>query len=267
MQNHENQRFESLFQETGYQRLKNELYSYLLRKRAVAKCLSIETMGRVLEVGCGISPTTGAVNRIVYSDLSFEAMRLLKHSREKGLYVVADGVKLPFKTNAFSHAICAEVLEHVENDRCMLKELSRILKKPAGCLILTLPHRRAYFANDDAYVHHYRRYEIPEVMRWIRSMHLTPVQIKKVMGPVGKATMSLIAWFYMRLQRQRPGPLSGRVNIEPKFHESLISWFRWLNRCYHYFMWLEARIIPLSMATVVLIQSRINNKDAEPNDN
>jgi len=266
MQNHENQRFDSLFQEAGYQRLKNDLYSYLLRKRAVEKSLNTETPERVLEVGCGISPTAGAVDRIVYSDLSFEAMRLLKHSQKKGLYVVADGINLPFKTNAFSHAICAEVLEHVENDRCMLKELIRILKKPAGCLILTLPHRRAYFANDDRFVNHYRRYEIPEFTQCLSAMELTPVQIKKVMGPAGKATMSLLAWIYLRIQRLRSGPRSGKAKICPKFYDYFILWFKWLNRCYHYFMWFEATIVPLPLAAVVLIQSRIKNPDAEHND-
>ena len=266
MKNHENQRFDSLFQKAGYQRLKNDLYSYLLRKRAVEKTLAKEMPGRVLEVGCGISLTAGAPDRIVYSDLSFEAMRLLKHSQKKGFYVVADGISLPFKTNAFSHAICAEVLEHVENDLFMLNELIRTLKKPAGCLILTLPYRKAYFANDDRFVNHYRRYEIREITQRLRSMGLKPVQIKKVMGPIGKAAMSLLAWIYSRNQRPQHRRNSGKEIIGPKFFRNFITLFRWLNLCFHYFMWLEAKITPLPLASVVLIRSRITSKGDNPSD-
>jgi SAM-dependent methyltransferase len=219
MNNYENQRFDLLFQDTGYQRLKNYLYSYLLRKKAVEKFLSTETPERILEIGSGISPVAGAMlDCIVYSDLSFEAICLLKQTQKKGHYVVADGINLPFKADAFSHAICAEVLEHVENDRFMLNELIRILKKPAGCLILTLPHRKAYFANDDRFVNHYRWYEIREITRRLKSMGLKPVQIKKVMGPMGKAAMCLLAWICSRNPRLQYGKSSGEATIGPKFY-------------------------------------------------
>jgi ubiquinone/menaquinone biosynthesis C-methylase UbiE len=258
MQKHENQRFDFLFQDAAYQCLKNYLYSYLLRKRAVEKSLSNENPERVLEVGSGISPVAGSMTSIVYSDLSFESMFLLKRTPKKGLYVVADGMNLPFKADAFSHTICAEVLEHVENDCFMLNELIRILKKPNGRLILTLPHRKAYFANDDRFVNHYRRYEIGEIKRYLRSLGLRPVKIKKVMGPTGKAAMSLLAWIYLRYQR--PNASSGKALSNPKFYANFIPLFKWLNRCFYYFMWLEAKIVPLPLATVVLIQSRITSK-------
>ena len=263
MHNFDNNRFDSFFKDPKYQLLKNSLYSYLLRKRAIEKSLNEETPGLILEVGSGISPVAINSERIVYADLSFEAMGLLKRTLKGGDYVVADGADLPFKSNVFSHAICSEVLEHLENDRFMLNEVTRILIRPAGCLILTLPHRKAYFANDDELVAHYRRYEIREIVDRLDLLGLRTVQIKKVMGPVGKATMSLVAWIYGRFPRIGTTTRPNGGDVRKRFENILIAVIRWLNRCYRNFMWLEAQLVPLALAAVVLIKSFTAERDVK----
>ena len=138
--------FQQFFKEEKYLSLKNYLYNYLLRKRAVEKCLKNDHRSLMLEIGSGISPLVADTGNIVYSDISFEAISILKQTQPKGYYVVADGTHLPFKTNTYSHVICSEVLEHVESDRQMIAEIFRTLKKPQGFLIVTIPHRKRYFA-------------------------------------------------------------------------------------------------------------------------
>ena len=53
-------------------------------------------------------------------------------------------------------------MEHLRNDQQALKEMARVMK-PSGQLIITFPHRKFYFANDDCFVEHFRRYELHEM--------------------------------------------------------------------------------------------------------
>jgi ubiquinone/menaquinone biosynthesis C-methylase UbiE len=129
-------RFEDFFADDAYVLLKNHLYNYLLRRRAVRKYLQPEMADRILEVGSGLSPMTEASDRIVYSELSFAALRTLKRSQGRGYFVVADATHLPFKADSFSQVICSEVLEHLPEDRPALREIASVMK-PGGSLILT----------------------------------------------------------------------------------------------------------------------------------
>jgi ubiquinone/menaquinone biosynthesis C-methylase UbiE len=157
-------RFQDFFEDDKYVALKNYLYNYLLRKRAVEKVMQNEKKGVVLEIGSGISPTLTSWDRVVYSDLSFSALRTLRQVHAKGYYVVADGMNLPFKADAFSHAISSEVLEHLDDDRKALKEFAGVTKR-GGSLVVTFPHQHFYFSFDDRFVNHHRRYKLPEMER------------------------------------------------------------------------------------------------------
>ena len=55
MNNHNVNRFQDLFNENKYTTLKNHLYNYHLRKKAVEKNLQNENIKLILEIGSGIS--------------------------------------------------------------------------------------------------------------------------------------------------------------------------------------------------------------------
>ena len=114
-------RFQDFFEEDKYIVLKNYLYNYLLRKRAIEKNIRPEMIKLALEVGSGISPVMTKTHRVVYSDLSFSALQILKRTCGNGWHVVADNMNLPFKPSVFSHTICSEVLEHLKDDHKALK--------------------------------------------------------------------------------------------------------------------------------------------------
>ena len=258
MQNFRNLRFQDLFRDGKYLALKNYLYNYLLRKRAVEKSLLAENIERVLEIGSGISPLAKQVDLTVFSDVSLDAIRLLKRQQQKGYYVVADGRQLPFKPQVFSHAICSEVLEHVEDDLAVLEELRRILRKPAGCLVITVPHRKCYFTNDDHFVKHYRRYELDEIRHKLTSTGLKPIVLKKVLGPMEKITMSFAVYLFSILQKYKR--LKGKAQKRGQLRVLifLAPFFEWANIFYQGFVWLDARIMPLSLSTVILIKSVVS---------
>jgi hypothetical protein len=146
-------------------------------------------------------------------------------------------------------------LEHLENDRQALKEMSRILKQPCGCLIITVPHRKCYFANDDYFVKHYRRYELSEIKSRLRASGLDPVQTKKVLGPLEKVTMILVVFLFMLIQKQKPGKNSAERDLDLRFMTFFAYLFKWTNLFYMGYIWLDAMIMPRSFSSVILIKS------------
>lgn len=266
MNSPENRDFQYLFNEEKYIALKNYLYNYKLRKRAVQKSLFGEAPERILEVGSGISPLATNSDNTVYSDMSFDAVHLLKRNQRHGYYVVADGIHLPFKSNVFSHSICSEVLEHIEHDLQALKELARVLNKYYGCLIITVPHRKRYFINDDVFVKHHRRYEISEIKERLKSAGFKPVCLSKLLGPLEKATMSLAVYFYSITQRRNSSERMSRAISNRCFKDLFVSFFRWANLFYKGFVWLDAKVMPLSLSSVILIKSNILKEKNNVND-
>jgi len=253
-------RFQDFFKENKYTTLKNYLYNYQLRKRAVEKNLKNEKAELILEVGSGISPVMMKSGDIVYSDLSFSAIQLLKHSYGKGYYVVADGMNLPFKSGVFSHAVSSEVLEHLRDDRLAIKEISRVMKQ-LGCFIVTFPHRKFYFAIDDRFVGHFRRYEINEMRDRLKEAGFKPVSVQKILGPLEKGTMCFAVLCFSIVQKFKPQ----KVKMAEK---SLIttlftSIFKWANLFYAMLAWLDARIMPRALSTVLLINSILSDKSRD----
>lgn len=255
MDSNDGNRFVDFFKEGKYVLLKNYLYNYLLRKRAIEKCLQQESPTLILEVGSGISPVATKFRRIVYSDLSYEAVKILKQTQKNGYYVVADGMHLPFKSSGFSHIICSEVLEHLENDLQALKEMARTLKQPLGKLIVTVPHRKCYFTNDDYYVKHQRRYEIPEIKNRLRVNGLDPVQTQKVLGPLEKVTMILVVFFFTIIHQHSPDKNIEKNGWSFRFITLFAFIFKWVNLFYQGYVWLDAKIMPRSFSSVILIKS------------
>ena len=247
-------RFEDFFADDAYVLLKNHLYNYLLRRRAVRKYLQPERGEPILEVGSGLSPMTEASNRVVYSELSFPALRTLRGWRGKGVYVVADATHLPFKAGSFSQVIASEVLEHLPEDRSALCEIASVMK-PGGSLILTFPHRRSYFAGDDRFVNHLRRYELGEMKTNLDEAGLKTAEIQKVLGPLEKITAMAFVALIPLFEHFRKEKRDGEGQEGAMTSGFLVSFFRSMNRLYSALVWLDARLAPRCLSSVLLIRA------------
>lgn len=250
-------RFQDFFEENQYTTFKNYLYNYHLRKMAVEKNLKSENTELILEVGSGISPVMMKSRNIIYSDLSFSAIQFLKHLYGKGYYVVADGISLPFKSGSFSHTICSEVLEHLSDDRRAIKEIARVMK-PSGHFIVTFPHRKFYFAIDDRFVGHFRRYEINEMMDLLKDAGFRPITIQKVLGPLEKTTMCFAVLCFSIIQKVRSEKVKVPRNLV--IVNIFSSIFKWANLYYAIIAWIDAQIMPRALSTVLLINSILSDK-------
>ena len=249
MRHADERRFEDFFEEDRYVVLKNHLYNYLLRKRLISATIRDVAPKLTLEVGSGLSPMITGVDNVVYSELSHRALRTLREQQQgRGKYVVADCTKMPFRDGAFGATVCSEVLEHVENDEVAIGELSRVLEAN-GSACITVPHRRFYYAADDRFVRHFRRYELDELIGKLDAAGLEPKAIKKVLGPLDKAVMYSTVMAFSLTHRAPTGEKRTGRSIH-----AFLPLFKWANRAIACLAWLDARIVPRALATVVFVQ-------------
>ncbi len=247
-------RFEDFFVEGSYVVLKNYLYNYRCRVRRINGALAQDEVKNILEVGSGLSPIVTDDDRVVYSELSHRALRTLKHFNKRGHYVVADGTKLPFRDGVFSHTVCSEVLEHVENDQKAIQELARVMSS-SGKAYITVPHRKFYYAADDRFVHHFRRYEIAEMADKINNAGMSLKSTKKVLGPLEKITMFSVVMLFALTQRVI-GPRGDQPTSPGSLTRLVAPIFDWMNRFYALLARADAAIMPISLATVVLFEAQ-----------
>ena len=245
------ERFEDFFEEDRYVALKNHLYNYVLRKRLISSVVASHAPDLTLEVGSGLSPMITGVDNIVYSELSHRALGTLRGRNGRGHYVVADCTRLPFKDGSFDATVCSEVLEHVEDDQGAIKELARVMNAD-GSASITVPHRQFYFAADDRYVRHFRRYELEDILAKLDNAGLEARSVKKVLGPLEKVLMFSTVMFFSFLQRFRsPRKTRGDGGLL----SAIAPVFKWINLGIAGVAWLDAKIMPRALATVIFVEA------------
>jgi SAM-dependent methyltransferase len=113
---------------------------------------------RVLEVGCG----TGNVLRdLIGMDLHMEGLRYAQRRVNPALLVRADAGRPPFSVR-FDVVGLFDVLEHLDDDIAVLRQLRELLSAN-GVLLLTTPANRSLWSYFDVGAHHRRRYERGEL--------------------------------------------------------------------------------------------------------
>lgn len=99
---------------------------------------------KFLEVGCGLGYFSNKASRLGAKvsgiDIGPKLVAINKKLTPNGKFMVSSASKLPFKDESFDVVLSTEVIEHVENQKAALKEMSRVLKKN-GILVITTPNR------------------------------------------------------------------------------------------------------------------------------
>jgi SAM-dependent methyltransferase len=112
------------------------LLGYIYRKYWLYPKLNTKLIGKTLDVGCGIGDFL-KFRRYTYGvDIDPNA---IKYCKAKGLNVsLICNNKISFSDNFFDSVILDNVLEHIENPKPLLLEISRILKLK-GILLIGVP--------------------------------------------------------------------------------------------------------------------------------
>jgi SAM-dependent methyltransferase len=184
----------------------------------------------LLEVGCGTGFVLSGI-RAAYpamaltgGELSAAACRAARE-RLRGVSVLRiDARRIPF-AGEFDVVCAFDVIEHVEDDAEVLREMHRALK-PAGGLALTVPQHPWLWSAVDEYSGHVRRYTRSELLAKVRAAGFRPVYVTSFVS------LLLPALIFSRL-RQRGG-------CDPTAEFDVP---RWLNRALERLLSVERGLI------------------------
>ncbi len=193
-----NNRFDDFFQDALYLSLKKDLFNYRFRKRKIAK--HVPGSGRILDIGSGTAPVSPDLTRTVLADVSAEAMKNVEGTAT----VVTSITQMSFEAASFDCILCSEVLEHIQDDEKAVAELRRVLK-PGGVLVVTVPFQKRFWAEDDEFVGHVRRYDPGELEQKLRSGGFQIIKTYKLSGMIER-------WLTHKSLRayQKGGSMTGR---------------------------------------------------------
>jgi len=133
------------------------LLTRCLRDRRVANAT-------VLDSGCGtggaLAELSGPGILAVGTDTSLTSLLSCRREGRGRFLIQADSQALPFRTAAFDTCLCAEVLEHLDDDAQGLRELLRVSKGP---VVVTVPAHPCLWTDSDDTLGHKRRYSREDV--------------------------------------------------------------------------------------------------------
>jgi len=160
-----------------------------------------------LEIGPGLRPRL-PIAGTHFLDLSPPVIARLQ--ARGGIAQCGEITALPFPDGIFDLVTAFDVVEHVEDDRRVFAELTRVLK-PDGRLIFSVPLHPARWTAFDDLVGHARRYE-PAALRELIASHGLVVEKSAVFG----------------MQSNNPRLLHYAVQGLTRHHSAAVRWYNWL---------------------------------------
>ena len=123
--------------------------AYRRRTRRILEWIAAAPGGAVLDAGCGRAFTLSHLRaaspvRAVGCDRRLDHLAIGRRAlaEDPGVRLVAaDLARLPFTPGSFDAVIASEVLEHVADDRAVLRGLADLLR-PGGLVAITVPNAR-----------------------------------------------------------------------------------------------------------------------------
>ena len=100
--------------------------------------------GLILDVGCGDFAYTKLIKKTNDNVVSLDIEINEKNYSKETHFVIGVIEKLPFKNEYFDFIVCLSVIELIEDDSSVFKELYRVLKSN-GRLLITIPTLRSPF--------------------------------------------------------------------------------------------------------------------------
>ncbi len=174
-----------LMEETVYQQfytLEEEHFWFIGRRNIFFRLLErFVFKGRndlhILEIGCGTGgflERLGKKGHVIGLDIAHHWMKVCQDRGFKDL-VTASGYNLPFRDDTMDLVCLFDTLEHIPDDRKVLVESRRVLKK-GGHVFISVPAYQWLYSLNDKVSHHQRRYTKGELLEKMVSAGLSPVK-------------------------------------------------------------------------------------------
>ena len=181
----------------------------------------------ILEIGCGAGGMLGPLGRfgrVTGMDISHDYMQYCR-SRGHERVVTGSGYQLPFQDGSFDMVALFDVIEHIEDDLQVLKEVRRVLK-PGGQVFISVPAYQFLFSQNDRVAHHLRRYTSTRLKSRLVEAGLAPAKLtyfNTFLFP-----LILPAVLVLKLKEKLFGLPEGLTNLSHEFKEPVNSVFAWI---------------------------------------
>jgi len=186
-----------------------------------------------LDIGCGtgsnfelLAPWGRFVGTEVEAELWSEG-----RPRPPRPVLLARGEALPFAAGAFGVCTFFDVLEHIEDEDCFLREVRRVLR-PGGLVLLAVPAYMFLWSRHDESLHHFRRYVRGTLAAALERNGLETLRMTYAMASI-LPPVAAVRWF-ARLTPPRPDSGASYVPTPEPFNSLLTGVLRleaaWLRR-------------------------------------
>ncbi len=172
----------------------------------------------ILDLGCGKGYVGSALskgNKVIFAEIDESLIKDVK-----GMKVILDANHIPFKQETFDYVICADVLEHIKDDKKILGNIHSVLKKGGGAVI-AVPAYAWLYGHHDRILKHYRRYNLSDFRRLAKNAGF---KIKSV-----RYTCSLLLFPFLINQGviRSNKAYEGKSRIEGRI-TPLLNFFAWV---------------------------------------
>ena len=201
-----------------------------IRMRAIHRELRGTENKRILDIGAAnksyMSEDFSNNNEITVSDLERSNLIKIRNRNYKRIILDLTTVDKNYQ-NYFDIIICADVLEHIEDDTLAMCNLYKLLRKD-GVLLFTSPAYSRHFGIHDVVCGHFRRYDRNDVLSLANKANLKVTKIRLLVS------MLLPIFLILQTNQSPPSGLSstGQSHLEKKilFLLDMVSRFdEWLN--------------------------------------
>jgi SAM-dependent methyltransferase len=161
----------------------------------------------MMEIGCGTGYVLSGVSkikpgmRLTGAEIHLSGLQLARARLPEAELIQMDARKIPF-AHEFDVIGIFDVLEHIEEDAAVLREMHRALKADGG-LILTVPQHRWLWSKVDEISYHERRYSREELTMKVETAGF------KVIWATSFVTF-LLPFIVLSRLRWRPGTDTGK---------------------------------------------------------
>jgi len=165
-----------------------------------------------------------ALCRVMVLDDHEESLRILRTRFRADQILSLAGDRVPLPDGALEYVTALDVLEHVPDDAAVVQGFHRLLK-PGGLAVVTVPASMALWSDWDVALHHFRRYNRPQLQALFPAADWDVVHVNYTNVLVYPAVWCVRKWRAFR----GPAPVATSANGAAVRSEDKIP-PPWLNR-------------------------------------
>jgi len=192
---------------------------------------------KVLDIGCGDGSRIASMiwrkltlNREIFFGLEISQDKIFFIKKYIKIKLIrADALELPIRKDSFDIIILSQVIEHIKEEKKLISNINRILKKNSVFYLSTIFKRRyaKYFYNQGLDPTHVREYNSPgEIKKMIKNSNfkIKEIRINKLSYPIIDFVLRFLVKFRLKKKIIFIGPTK-TLSFLRKFRIPIVGYY------------------------------------------